>query len=103
MSVPKISNKKLSPCHIPAARANWNTVSKFALTFDGYKVWGSFHACAEIANARRHDTLTDLRTCLFFEQRRWRHFAEAPDRKAMRYVRNLIELIRERVSVGDVK
>jgi hypothetical protein len=38
-----------------------------SLTFNGYNVWGSFETCAEIANAQRHDSLTNLRTCLFFE------------------------------------
>lgn len=57
--------------------------------------------CGEIANSRRHSTLTDLRTCLFFEQRRWRHHGEAPDAEGMAYIRDLMEQIHERVSLAN--
>ena len=58
--------------------------------------------CAEIANARRHNSLTDLRTCLFFEQRRWRHFGEDPEGEDMAYIREVVEKIRGRVAVRDL-
>lgn len=83
---------------IPNPDASWREIAEFALTFNGYEVWGSFEKCAEIANAKRQDSLTDLRTCLFFEQRRWRHFGEDPDGEAMAYIRALVEKIRRRVS-----
>ncbi len=38
--------------------------------------------------------LDDLRTCLFFEQRRWRHFDRHPDEKSMTYIRALVEAVR---------
>jgi hypothetical protein len=59
----------------------------FALTFDGYAETGSFDACAKLANATRSrwektgelpTRLSELRSVLFFEQRRWRHSAEEP-------------------------
>ena len=40
---------------------------------------GVVRAGAKIANERRDSTLTDLRTCLFFECRRWRHYGDDPD------------------------
>lgn len=89
-----IPNEHLRTGDVPPPEAGWREIGEFALTFDGYERWGSFDACAEVAHARRHDTLDDLRTCLFFEQRRWRHFGEAPDRDAMAYVRELVEKIR---------
>ena len=98
----EISNKDLALSDIPTPEASWGELGEFALTFDGYSVWGSFDKCAEIANARRRESLTDLRTCLFFEQRRWRHFGESPDAEAMMYIRGLVEKIRNRVAVGDV-
>lgn len=82
---------------VPDDSASWPTIANFAATFDGYSKWGSFERCAEIANARRHDTLDEVRTCLFFEQRRWRHFGEDPDEMAMTYIRNLVAMIRARV------
>lgn len=93
----EISNKRLTLGDIPSARAKWQTIEMFALTFDGYKRWGGSRKCAAVANARRDRTLDELRTCLFFEQRRWRHFAETPDRKAMKYIREIVEKIRVKV------
>lgn len=98
----EIVNEDLTLSNIPIPDASWDEIEEFALTFDGYNVWGSFDICAEIANARRHESLTDLRTCLFFEQRRWRHFGENPDEKTMDYIRGLVEEIRSMVSTGDM-
>ena len=47
------------------------------------------------ASGELPESLTGLRTSLFFEQRRWRHFDEHPDRHTMRYIRALLETIRE--------
>lgn len=65
-----IPNRELLAEKLPPADANWDAIQRFALTFDGYKRWGSAEKCAEIANAQRHGTMTELRTCLFYEQRR---------------------------------
>ena len=78
----------------------------FALSFDGYEHHGSYARCADIANRweaaykknrSRPRSLDDLRTCLFFEQRRWRHFDAFPDTEAMRYIRSLLTEIRRLV------
>jgi hypothetical protein len=98
-----ISNKDLSLLSIPNPDASWAEMGEFALTFDGYKVWGSFEKCAEIANSRRHESLTDLRTCLFFEQRRWRHFGENPVEETMVYIRSLVEEIRSMVAKRNLE
>ena len=92
---PEIANKHLESARIPNPEAPWSTLERFALTFNGYRVLGD--ECATIANERRQESLTDLRACLFYEQRRWRHFGEAPDDEAMSYIRGLILAIRERV------
>lgn len=86
---------------IPGPDAGWYDISMFALQFDGYKECGSFEECAKIANAGRDKTLTELRTCLFFEQRRWRHFGEDPDEKAMVYIRDIIEKIRAKIAAQE--
>jgi hypothetical protein len=86
---------------IPAPNADWYEVSMFALKFDGYKESGSASACAAIANAGRDNTLTELRICLFFEDRRWRHFGESPDAAGMVYIHGLIAKIRDKVAAQE--
>ena len=98
----EINNKDLKLSDIPDPDTGWSDLCELALTFDGYNFWGSFEKCADIANSRRHESLTDLRTCLFFEQRRWRHFDEDPGEEEMMYIRGLIEKIRDRVKERDV-
>jgi hypothetical protein len=98
----EIPNRDLTVADIPPISADFTEIGPFALTFNGYNYWGSFNRCAEIANRRKHDTLTELRTCLFFEQRRWHHFDRFPDEKAMEYLKGLIEAIREKVASGEV-
>ncbi|MBI4758552.1 MAG: hypothetical protein HY783_06080, partial [Chloroflexi bacterium] len=92
-----IPNEALTPELIPVPDASWDVIQDFALSFPGYTIHGSFDKCAEIANAQRRETLSDLRTFLFFEQRRWRHFGQVPDKEALSYIRSLVEEIRARV------
>lgn len=99
----EIANSDLMLTDIPGPEADWSAIAEFALTFNGYNVWGSFEQCAEIAISQRHDSLTDLRTCLFFEQRRWRHFDEDPDEEAMTYIRGVVAKIHNRVSNGNLE
>ncbi len=47
-------------------------------------------------------TLTDLRTCLFFEARRWKHYEKEPSKKGMEYIRALVEAIRMRVVAKEI-
>ncbi len=98
-----ISNQDLTLESIPFPTATWDEIERFALTFDGYAAAGSFEACAEIANAQRRETLTDLRTCLFFEQRRWRHLGGDPDCDSLAYIRGLVREIRAKVVASDVR
>ena len=92
---------------IPPPDADWDQISAFALTFDGYQAHGSFETCAELANTVADEysqvgclsedlSLRTLRTCLFFEQRRWRHYGEAPDSEAMKYIRELVNALTQR-------
>ncbi len=91
---------------MPVSGSGWREIGRFALSFNGYEWWGSFQGCAEVAErgleafratGRLPDSLAGLRTCLFFEQRRWRHFGLDPDEEAMRYISALLEGIRDRV------
>jgi len=108
----EISNSDLKEEDIPASGAECHEIFSFALTFDGYEAWSSSDKCAAIANrwaqvyARRQDlpaSLSQLRTCLFFEQRRWHHFGYTPDDEALKYIRALVEEIRQKVRAGEVE
>jgi hypothetical protein len=96
-----VANDELQPERLPSPSADWDTIQEFALTFNGFKHWGSFEKCAEIANQMRPSTLTELRTCLFFEQRRWHHYGDEPDAEAMEYIRELIDKIGAKVNSGE--
>ncbi len=89
-----IANDALRKSAVPPVTADWLTIWTFALSFDGYTHWGSFERCADIANARNPQDLTEFRTCLFFEQRRWRHFGEEPDPEATAHIASLLDGIR---------
>lgn len=104
--VREIDNADLAEGDLPSASAEWYEIGRFALSFNGYERWGSFRKCAEIGNRGAEafraegalpESLTELRTCLFFEQRRWRHFGFDPDEQGMEYIRALVERIREKV------
>jgi len=97
VTIHEIPNETLSLDDVPPGDAPWRDIARFALTFNGYAEWGRKH-CAEIANARRAGTLTDLRTCLFFEQRRHNHFGREPDAKTMPYIRELVAGIGKKVT-----
>ena len=101
MAISSIPTAQLRPDHLPSDTAGPADLVEFAHTFDGYERWGSFERCAEIANARDHSSIDALRTCLFFEARRWRHFGEEPDDEALSYWRTLVLTIRERLERID--
>lgn len=92
-----IPTEQLKVNDVPADDSGLENLFRFAYTFDGYQRWGSFSRCAEIANARDHGSLVILRTCLFFEVRRWHHFGELPDAEETRYWRSLVAQIRQRL------
>ena len=66
----EITNEALQLGDVPSPDGGWDEIGAFALTFNGYEYWGSFEESGAVANERRHETIADLRTCLFFEQRR---------------------------------
>ena len=104
-----IPNVKLNLTDVPEVDADWSEIIAFALTYDGYQFWGDFKKCAEIANqakkvyteeGRLPNTLTELRTCQFFEQQRWCYFGRIPDEKSMVYINALIQGTREKLTNG---
>ena len=106
----KIPNSQLIESDLPTRRAGWKKIQPFALTFNGYEHWGSFKKCREVAHQgvslfqSKKDlnlTLTDLRTCLFYEARRWSHFKKNPNKRGMEYIHTLVDGIRTRVHSKD--
>ena len=107
----KIPNSQLIENDIPSGRASWKKILPFALTFNGYEYWGTFEKCREIAkqgiglfrsNEQLSQSLTDLRTCLFYEARRWRHLEKNPSKEGMEYIHALVGAIRVRVLAREI-
>ncbi len=110
-SMDNIPNSQLIDEDIPSNRASWKKIQPFAMTFNGYKHWGSFKRCREVAKdgvtlyrskQALSQSLTDLRTCLFFEARRLEHYKKSPTKKGMDYVHGLVEAIRVRVAAKEI-
>ncbi len=98
----EIGNAELTLGDIPSIKESWQHIEPFALTFDGYGYWGSIEKCAEVAS-RPPGTLTQLRTWLFFEARRWHHLGKQPDEVAMKRIKAVLFAIREKVRSGDLR
>src|SRR5258706_2650348 len=98
-----VANSELTPADIPSFKETWPSIEPFALTFDGFKYWGSVEKCAEVAQSKRPGSLTELRTCLFYEARRWKQAGKAPDAASMKFIRALVYAIREKVDSGDTR
>lgn len=107
-----ISNAKLTERDIPEPDAKvWTILTDLGLTFDGYRHWGSFNKCSSISKKWTEQfadkgfvptSLTELRTCLFFEHRRWRDAGPAvPDEREIAYIHALVEAIRGAVRAGQ--
>ena len=101
---------------VPGVDANLEEIFAFALTYKGYELNGAedtgFQNCANLANNAKRDwfetknlpeSLHELRSCLFFEQRRDRHSGGTLDgSEGFNYLVALVGRIRE-VSGGFVE
>lgn len=105
MNLRRIPNDKLKRTDVPAPTAPWPEIELFALTLEGYEEIPN-GGCADLANnvsdAFSKDaksleglTLTELRACLFFEQRR-HHFGWGPEGNELIYIGALLDSIRSR-------
>ena len=101
----EIYNSDLRLDQIPSIESDFTTIASFALTFDGYsriKDIGSF-ANKTVGEFRNDQSvllklnLTELRACLFFEQRRYHHFGEDPEDADREYLNSLLSEITKRV------
>src|SRR5258706_9877066 len=98
-----VGNSELTPADIPSFKETWARIEPFALTFDGFKYWGSVEKCAEVAQSKRPGSLTELRTCLFYEARRGKHAGKAPDGASMKFIRALGYAIMEKLDSVDTR
>ena len=94
--------KKLN--NIPKDDADWMEIQEFCLSFNAYEYLDSFEKAAEVANDhyRKYkedktlsNNLEELRTALFFEQRRHRHFGNSPNPEIMEYLKMVNKKINE--------
>jgi hypothetical protein len=101
----EIHNIDIRLDQIPPIDSEYSQIAEFALTFDGYsrikdiaifanKITDKFHEDQSILSIL---TMTELRACLFFEQRRHRHFGEDPDGADRDYLNKLVVEITTRV------
>lgn len=107
----EIANKDLTEQDFPNQDADWDSITPFALSFNGYHHAGSSVKCIRIANKYSDNykkdstlpsTLTELRTCLFAEQRRV-HWTTVVDMEThLNYMRTLIEAIRKKVTSKEL-
>ena len=110
-----VSNRYLKPMDIPPAGAELSVIVRFAETFDPVAHWkrawttGYFersrkmlaHSLRDFAEGRPLATdLTELRTCLALECRMLVQHGHEPSLRQERYLRALIEKIREIVAGG---
>jgi len=106
-----LENQDLKESDIPKPASAWLDIRSFASSFHGYEYFGSNGACTMFANSAVKnfkangvlpDKLSELRSGLFFEQRRIVHFGSPPDDVKMVYIHALLEKIREKVRAGDL-
>jgi hypothetical protein len=107
----KIPNSQLIDGDLPSRYAAWKNIIPFAHSFNGYEHCGSVQKCREVArqgvalhkaNQDLTQSLSDLRTCLFFEARRWKHLEKNPSKTGLVYVHALVEAIRVRVHMKEL-
>jgi hypothetical protein len=103
----ELPNECLTASAVPPVTAPWHSIVGFALTIDGYKAVGG-KECAQLANRTKSEfsrnaasvealSLTELRLCLFFEQRRFNHFGHEPQDTDRIFINTLLEAIRRRI------
>lgn len=109
MTPSPIPNGALKASLLPPPNADLLALMQFALTYEGYTFWGQ--AALPLGESLLHvfertrkvpSDLDTLRGALFVEQRRWRHYGYGPDAEGERFMRALLEGIRE-VVVSGVK
>lgn len=98
-----IRSDQLKVEDIPRSRADWLEFSIFALRFDP-KVLGRIgygKQVTDLNNATSDSSINELRAHLYVEQRRWNHFGRDPDYRTTMKLREILDLIREKLKSAD--
>ena len=85
---------------------SWNDIQAIALDINGYELSQELGLgeCGDFANGRSHSYVqtrkwggnaAELWCCLFFEQRRWRHFGEEPEGEDFEMIKSLYTALRQ--------
>ncbi len=98
----RILNADLTAARVPSVHAEYKIIAEFALTFDGYERFekvadfsnNTLARCQADRDCLKKLTLTELRACLFYEQRRYRHMDEEPENGDREYMNELLDAIR---------
>ena len=96
-----IPNEQLALGRIPDPESELWGWERFAHTINGYDVMGGFEPCAVLANTGNPATLTELRCCLFFEQRRERLNGGFTTNEEL--IRHLLRAIRQKLEAGELE
>jgi hypothetical protein len=92
-------------------RPSLNLIFKYAVCFNGFEAFGGLERLGEMANEKlffysEHSlwcgSARELRACLFFEERRWRHFGYPPEGNDLEGVLALFERIQFLVRGGEL-
>jgi putative DNA methylase len=95
---------------VPPETEYLGDIWEFARNYNGYDRLGSFEAVGELYDKLKKKyfeagqwigTLDELRACLFFEHRRWRHMGEEPDDESLQGILQLYSTICHRWSEAE--
>jgi len=96
-----LSNQDLTAEMIPSRMSTWHEIVLFSLSFNGYQKTGSFNRCTETPYTRDCKTLSEMRACLYFEQRHRAGAGRPPDKETMDFVHDLLDRMREKVTKNE--
>lgn len=97
--LPPLATEELQPADVPGPQATWSEIMRFAYRHDGYAKHGDSLASLANESVRRYASehaidqgleVDDLRSCLFFEARRYHHLGHAPAHDSVAYIRALL-------------
>lgn len=97
--IESIKNEDLQSEDLPD-KGNAEAVYHFAMTFNGYEHFCSFSNCAEKANNSNRQTMSKLRSELFFSARASHH---AGNNLYMKTYRELEPLLKEKIECRQCK
>jgi hypothetical protein len=103
----EVPNERLKVSAVPPVTASWDTIVSFAQAIDGYRAIGQ-KECAQLCNRVKSElsrnpvsvqmlSLTELRSCLFFEQRRFNHFGHEPLGADRIFINTLLQAIQRKI------